>query len=257
MLCITLPPQQAAAGPACGCGAKHSASSDDDQQPEFVRFWLHNGFVNIDSEKMSKSLGNFLTIRDVLNAHHPAALRWLLAASHYRAPLQYSSRSLEEAADRAYYVYSTLHDAATEIAAQGYAAQAEVGGSSNLVADVTACLLDDLNTPGALAALVPVLKAVNDLLSTRAGRRNPQRLQLLAQHSTELLASLELLGLAPHDVGAALEDMRRLALRRAGLTQQQVRCMEGREGGRALVGIYTCTATAVAPCRSPWTMRRR
>jgi cysteinyl-tRNA synthetase len=64
---------------------------------EFVRYWLHNGFVNIDSEKMSKSLGNFFTIREVLEKYRPEVVRFFLLSTHYRSPLDFSDRALEEA----------------------------------------------------------------------------------------------------------------------------------------------------------------
>src|SRR3989304_593104 len=63
----------------------------------FARYWIHNGFVNIDNEKMSKSLGNFFTLRDVLATVKPDVLRFFFASSHYRSPIDYSDRSLSEA----------------------------------------------------------------------------------------------------------------------------------------------------------------
>ncbi|MGB7630580.1 MAG: cysteine--tRNA ligase, partial [Candidatus Deferrimicrobium sp.] len=63
----------------------------------FARYWLHNGFVNINNEKMSKSLGNFFTLRDVLAQVKPEVLRFFLASSHYRSPIDYSDQSLIEA----------------------------------------------------------------------------------------------------------------------------------------------------------------
>ena len=66
---------------------------------------MHNGFVTVEDEKMSKSVGNFFTIRDVLKRYHPMALRWLLLGTHYRAPINYSRRGLEEASDRVYVLY--------------------------------------------------------------------------------------------------------------------------------------------------------
>ena len=78
---------------------------------DFVRFWIHNGFVNVDNEKMSKSLGNFFTIRDVLQKHHPLALRWLLLSMQYRQPLNYSAAGLVEAEQAVYYLYQTMRDA--------------------------------------------------------------------------------------------------------------------------------------------------
>jgi cysteinyl-tRNA synthetase len=84
-----------------------------------VRYWLHNGFVNVDSEKMSKSLGNFFTIRDVLALYHPMALRWFLVSSQYRAPINYTQRALDEASDRVYYVYQTLAEIQTLLESSG------------------------------------------------------------------------------------------------------------------------------------------
>jgi cysteinyl-tRNA synthetase len=71
---------------SCGCTGK---------QP--VRYWVHNGFVNIDKEKMSKSLGNFFTMRDVYKKYHPEVLRLFLVSSHYRSPIDFSEKNLDDA----------------------------------------------------------------------------------------------------------------------------------------------------------------
>jgi len=71
---------------SCGCTGK---------QP--VRYWVHNGFVNIDKEKMSKSLGNFFTIREVYKKYHPEVLRLFLISSHYRSPIDFSEKNLDDA----------------------------------------------------------------------------------------------------------------------------------------------------------------
>jgi cysteinyl-tRNA synthetase len=218
---------------ACGCGHDHastdgtnssSSSSNDSGSSSggFVRYWLHNGFVNVDSEKMSKSLGNFFTIRDVLQSYHPTALRWFLVSSQYRTPLNYTQRGLEEASDRVFYVYQTLADVAavlaeageaggaaaaaaaaavTPAAAAAAAAVAGGGGAAaagpaaagskgaeaavglELLSAVLAALCDDLNTPQGVSALSAPLKAINDLLTTKAGRKNPKRCQHTCSHS--------------------------------------------------------------------------
>lgn len=62
-----------------------------------VNYWVHNGFVNINKEKMSKSLGNFFTIRDILKKYHPEVLRLFLLTSHYRSPIDFADQYLEEA----------------------------------------------------------------------------------------------------------------------------------------------------------------
>ena len=100
---------------ACSCCDKPQLH----QGTDFVRYWLHNGFVNVDSEKMSKSLGNFFTIRDVLALYHPMALRWFLISSQYRAPINYTQRVLDEASDRVYYVYQTLAEIQTLLESSG------------------------------------------------------------------------------------------------------------------------------------------
>jgi cysteinyl-tRNA synthetase len=72
----------------------------------FVNLWMHNGFVRIDDEKMSKSLDNFFTIRDVLDSYHPEILRYFIINSHYRSPLNYSDETLDQskAALEGYYL---------------------------------------------------------------------------------------------------------------------------------------------------------
>ncbi|XP_026426158.1 cysteine--tRNA ligase CPS1 homolog, chloroplastic/mitochondrial-like isoform X2 [Papaver somniferum] len=70
-----------------------------------ISYWMHNGFVTVDSEKMSKSLGNFFTIREVIDLYHPLALRIFLMGTHYRSPINYSEMLLESASDRAFYIY--------------------------------------------------------------------------------------------------------------------------------------------------------
>ncbi|MEE8423290.1 MAG: cysteine--tRNA ligase [Thermodesulfobacteriota bacterium] len=74
----------------------------------FVRYWIHNGFVNIEKEKMSKSIGNILNIKDILKAHSSEALRLFLISSHYRSPIEYSSSLLKEAEVALERVYTTM-----------------------------------------------------------------------------------------------------------------------------------------------------
>ncbi len=77
----------------------------------FVRYWMHNGFVTIKGEKMSKSLGNFITIHDILKEYHPEALRLFLLSKHYRSPLDYSPETLQEWETALYRAYTALDEA--------------------------------------------------------------------------------------------------------------------------------------------------
>ena len=88
----------------------------------FAKLWMHNGPLRVNNEKMSKSLGNFFTIRDVRKIYHPQAIRWFLLSTHYRAPINYTERNLESGSHRVYYLYNTLRDLRATLAAAPYGA---------------------------------------------------------------------------------------------------------------------------------------
>jgi cysteinyl-tRNA synthetase len=208
--------QARATAAPCSCSADHS-------DHELARYWVHNGFVNVEAEKMSKSLGNFFTIRDVLQQYHPAALRWFLVQTQYRQGVNYTQRALEEASDRIYYLYQALADVQEALGGaevdQG-AAGRDPGAA--ILSEVLAALADDLNTPLAVAALSGPLKSINDLLHTKKGKKTPGRAEALASYHAALQGALGLLGLWTADPNVALAEMRELALARAGLTEGEV-----------------------------------
>ncbi|WP_044528325.1 DALR domain-containing protein, partial [Herbaspirillum sp. B65] len=115
--------------------------------------WMHNGFVRIDNEKMSKSLGNFFTIRDVLKKYDPEVLRFFILRAHYRSPLNYSDAHLDDARQALTRLYTALKDVPPE-----------AGG---LLVDeahaqkFTEALNDDFNTPVAMAVLFELVNEVN------------------------------------------------------------------------------------------------
>jgi cysteinyl-tRNA synthetase len=201
---------------------------------DFVRWWLHAGFVTAaGGDKMSKSLGNFFTIRDAAAAYAPAAIRLFLVSTHYRSPIAYSGDALEAASGRLYYIYQTLADVEAalaaggpgldkglEWAAAGLAAGTGPGGAA--AAAAAAALADDLNTPSAVAALSGPLKAANDLVHTKKGKTAPGRLGDLASIAGGVRCVLGWLGLDPADLGAALEVLKARALGRAGLSADDV-----------------------------------
>ncbi|MDX1455012.1 MAG: cysteine--tRNA ligase [Gammaproteobacteria bacterium] len=115
----------------------------------FVKHWLHNGFVNIDEEKMSKSLGNFFTIRDVLKSYRAEVIRFFLLGSHYRSPLNYSNENLDKAAAGIERLY---------LAARGEVAEGHPGEYRERF---LAAMDDDLNTPMAISVLFELASAIN------------------------------------------------------------------------------------------------
>jgi cysteinyl-tRNA synthetase len=125
------------------------------------RYWVHNGFVNVDSEKMSKSLGNVLLVKDLLQEAPGEAVRLALISAHYRAPLDWTDQGLDQARRRLDGLYQALRDLEDVPAApEGYEA---------LMADFLAELRNDLNTPRALAELSALAHRAN--ASGDAGER--------------------------------------------------------------------------------------
>jgi cysteinyl-tRNA synthetase len=120
----------------------------------FANYWLHNGFVNVDSEKMSKSLGNFFTLRDVLpHLRHPEVLRYFLVASHYRGPINYTLENLLQADATLGGLYTALRGAPIA------ALPADV---DSWRAEFRAAMDDDFNTPKALVVLQRLARELNE-----------------------------------------------------------------------------------------------
>lgn len=143
---------------------------------QHVRYWLHNGFVNVNDEKMSKSLGNFFTVREVLKHFDGEVIRMLVLGSHYRSPLNYNDIALEEsqrALQRLYAAAAVLSDAPLD---------------SDSVQAFEAAMNDDLNTPKALAVLFDLTRRINAGESALAAtlRHLGGRLGLLQQDAAQL-----------------------------------------------------------------------
>lgn len=127
------------------------AQSEAHLGKQHVRYWLHNGFVQVNNEKMSKSLGNFFTIRDVLNTYDGEVIRFFILSSHYRGPLNYGDALLDEARNGLKRLYTALQDTERE--------QGELLPEYILAFDQA--MNDDFNTPKALAVLFELARLAN------------------------------------------------------------------------------------------------
>ncbi len=128
----------------------------------FVKYWVHNGFVNIDQEKMSKSLGNFLMIKDVLRECHPEAVRLFLLSSHYRSPIDYNTRAMAEAEtglEKLYTALARLHSLPTTL--QTDDAQTDGGLVWERFCEV---MDDDFNTARGIGVMFDTARNLNRLL---------------------------------------------------------------------------------------------
>lgn len=199
-----------------------------------ISYWLHNGFVTVDSEKMSKSLGNFFTIREVLELYHPLALRWFLLGTHYRAPVNYSKRQLEMASDRIFYLFQALADAEQVLNEQG--SKEATGNPSKEATELAksfkaifkSSMADDLHTPVVVASFSDPLKFMNNLLHTKKGRKDKARLPSLQLLMSEIERAMDILGFQVSSYSKVLNEIKELALKRAGLSMDDLtaRCQE-------------------------------
>jgi cysteinyl-tRNA synthetase len=131
------------------------AQSEGASGGEFVRTWMHNGFLNVDDTKMSKSLGNFFTIADVLKSVDGESLRLFMLRTHYRSPFNFSDTVLEEARTALRRLYTALESAGSP------APLAAIDWSEPRAAAFKAAMDDDFNTAGALAVLFELAGSVN------------------------------------------------------------------------------------------------
>jgi cysteinyl-tRNA synthetase len=167
----------------------------------FARYWLHNGFVTINKEKMSKSLGNFFTVRDIMARYPAPVIRYLLTAAHYRSPLDFSDQAL----DMAQAAYERLRlgafnigrvIAGTESAAatpeQSAALRAAVDAAET---DFQIAMDDDFNTPQAIAVLFNLVGEANKLMGDPGFTPDAAALKALSDARATLLALAEILGI--------------------------------------------------------------
>jgi cysteinyl-tRNA synthetase len=160
----------------------------------FAKVWMHNGFVSVNDEKMSKSLGNFFTVREVLPKLRPEVLRAFLIGTHYRAPVNYSEDNLRQADAALQRLYLSLRDVRP-------AGTYTPGPASRQFAEA---MDDDFNTPGALAALQSAARELN--VAKAAGETSKS-----AALATEIRHLGGLLGVLGHDAAAWLATASQLA----------------------------------------------
>ena len=153
----------------------------------YVNTWMHAGAVRVNQEKMSKSLGNFFTIREVLEVHDPEVVRYLLVASHYRSPINYAPESLGEARKSLERFYTALEGM------EALGADAAYGvGDGRFAERFTAAMDDDFNTPEALSVLFELVRELN-----RARKEAPGEAPALAAELRRLGGVLGLFGQDP------------------------------------------------------------
>lgn len=196
--------------------------------------WMHIGLVNVDGEKMSKSLGNFWTVRDVLENFHPQAIRYFMLSAHYRKPISYSQTNLELAGQRADYLYRTLLQLQNLLASLPEVPAADTAYTKPLFDGLYAGMDDDFNSPVALAVIGDAARKTNELLVTKKlGKRPDVQAQLVALRSF-FDAVKDIFGLLEGDLASTIVDLRALQARRLEIdTDEVARLLVERTNARA------------------------
>ncbi|KAI9170145.1 hypothetical protein LWI28_023284 [Acer negundo] len=213
-------------------------------QESNVSYWMHNGHVTNNNEKMSKSLGNFFTIRQITELYHPLALRHFLTSAYYRSPLNYTVLQLESASDAVFYIYQTLQDCEVALSSFREGNLKEGTGLKDgkvpritpaaqecikkLGSEFQTRMSDDLNTSHILTgAFQDALKFINSSLNMLK-KKLPKQQQLsmfqsLVELEKEVKSVLGILGLTPPGTySEVLEQLKAKALKRAGLVEEDV-----------------------------------
>ncbi len=155
----------------------------------FVRYWIHNGFVDINNEKMSKSLGNFTMIKDVLKDYHPEVIRMFLLSKHYRSPIDYNDTSMDEVIsglDRLYAFVERAQDAGATVS--GIAPGKEWASFED-------AMDDDFNTARAMATLFDTVKTGNRILDQQGETVTPETLSTVSTLCADLKRMGGILGI--------------------------------------------------------------
>jgi cysteinyl-tRNA synthetase len=167
---------------------------------EFARYWVHNGFVTVEAEKMSKSLGNFLTIRDALESYHPEVLRLFLISKHYRSPIDFAQKAVQGTQAGLVRIYRTLQRLEKVM---GRTSVSEEEPSISLAGDQEEPFLekfvqvmdDDINTAGAIGLIFEKVKEMNRLMDQCEKEKDEKVLTRLEKDREHLIMTAGILGI--------------------------------------------------------------
>ena len=187
---------------------------------KFANYWLHNGFVNIEKEKMSKSIGNILLIKDFIKEYHPEVLRLFFLSTHYRNPIDYSQKSIEDTNNALHRLYYTL-ERVDELKKYGPIEPRAYGEAEELEKRFYEAMDDDFNTALALSYIFELSKMINKLLDDDSKTNTP-----FVLFTNRIFLSLA------HTIGLLLDDLASFTitekmrhLKRIGLTQDALETM--------------------------------
>lgn len=205
------------------------AQSEAATGKELARYWVHNGFVQVDSEKMSKSLGNFKTIRDILEHYLPESLRFFLLSKHYRSPIDFNDSSMDEAEKGQKRVYECLLEVEKSLHRANWKnipLPAEISAEfDNLSKALDDALEDDCNTASALGHIFGLVRLANRLMEDKSLRAASGTKEALLRFQALIATWGEVLGLFTREPAAFLQELRNKRAARKGIDLSQVEAL--------------------------------
>ncbi|RJP43123.1 MAG: cysteine--tRNA ligase [Desulfobacteraceae bacterium] len=203
----------------------------------FVKYWLHNGFVNIDQEKMSKSLGNFRTIREILKTCHPEALRLFLLSSHYRSPVDFNEQAIRDAGvslDKIYALLERIEKSAADLPDLETAAAVLEETQTKDWRRFSDAMNDDFNSALASGVLFDVVRTFNRRLDALEAGAGEEDKTALGSQIIDLLRMGRILGIMAESPGEYMTRRRQMDMAANTVDPEAVEALiREREAARA------------------------
>nr|HID58931.1 cysteine--tRNA ligase [Desulfobacterales bacterium] len=200
------------------------AQSEGAFEKRFVNYWIHNGFVTINQEKMSKSLGNSLTVKELLKRYHPEALRLFLLSNHYRSPIDFSEQNMADTESALDKVYKLLDRIESYIGNTGV--DPKELPPDHYLAGVRKrfqeAMSDDFNTAKGIAVLFDTVRYLNRFMDGLTSTKSDQDVQTLVWGRTEILNIGDILGIMREEPATFFEKKRLIGLEKAGIEKATV-----------------------------------
>lgn len=184
------------------------AQSECANNKPFARYWMHNGYINVDNKKMSKSLGNFFTVRDVLKEFDGEVIRFFMLSAHYRSPINFSKDLIEQAKTGLERIYTCIENL---LFFESNAVSGEISGNIDLLCkkckeDFCSAMDDDLNTGLAIASLFDFVRDINSTITAKS-EHTKEDISLCIDTLRELGGVLGILKKEKDDIDEEIEDM--------------------------------------------------
>ncbi len=195
------------------------AQSEGATGEEFVRYWVHNGFLTVEGEKMSKSLGNFITVDEAMEKYHPEVLRYFMLATHYRTPIDFAMSRLAESERQLLYFYSTLEQLYSLADKTKEVEPEQDEHARQFWTEFEASLNDDFNTPRAYAALFGFFTHLNNVLPSKKTRPSAA---ILNGYKAVLQEVSSVLGFLDKQPSSIKEEIKSVQIKRLGIDKDEV-----------------------------------